>query len=209
MQGFGDWAVIIIKRYMKRAFKTIGIFLSAILLLASCSSDDDEPEMKNSANEGVVYNGHGEAVNSSPLSVFLSEELRLPYWDVKGLGHYTFFSYKVLDGHIIDYLQDSCIVINSIEEFRLAYHGTKTIPEINFTNNTLLICRTHGSDISRLGEVGLSDQGDEYELRYKILHYLDRTSLCVEWPIYYWRLSPKLQKKPIVMIRKDIHIGEG
>lgn len=194
---------------MKRAFKTIGIFLSAILLLASCSSDDDEPEMKNSANEGVVYNGHGEAVNSSPLSVFLSEELRLPYWDVKGLGHYTFFSYKVLDGHIIDYLQDSCIVINSIEEFRLAYHGTKTIPEINFTNNTLLICRTHGSDISRLGEVELSDQGDEYELRYKILHYLDRTSLCVEWPIYYWRLSPKLQKKPIVMIRKDIHIGEG
>lgn len=194
---------------MKRAFKTIGIFLSAILLLASCSSDDDEPEMKNSANEGVVYNGHGEAVNSSPLSVFLSEELRLPYWDVKGLGHYTFFSYKVLDGHIIDYLQDSCIVINSIEEFRLAYHGTKTVPEINFTNNTLLICRTHGSDISRLGEVGLSDQGDEYELRYKILHYLDRTSLCVEWPIYYWRLSPKLQKKPIVMIRKDIHIGEG
>lgn len=194
---------------MKRAFKTIGIFLSAILLLASCSSDDDEPEMKNSANEGVVYNGHGEAVNSSPLSVFLSEELRLPYWDVKGLGHYTFFSYKVLDGLIIDYLQDSCIVINSIEEFRLAYHGTKTIPEINFTNNTLLICRTHGSDISRLGEVGLSDQGDEYELRYKILHYLDRTSLCVEWPIYYWRLSPKLQKKPIVMIRKDIHIGEG
>ena len=194
---------------MKRAFKTIGIFLSAILLLASCSSDDDEPEMKNSANEGVVYNGHGEAVNSSPLSVFLSEELRLPYWDVKGLGHYTFFSYKVLDGHIIDYLQDSCIVINSIEEFRLAYHGTKTIPEINFTNNTLLICRTHGSGISRLGEVGLSDQGDEYELRYKILHYLDRTSLCVEWPIYYWRLSPKLQKKPIVMIRKDIHIGEG
>ncbi|SEM84281.1 hypothetical protein SAMN04487902_10438 [Prevotella sp. ne3005] len=194
---------------MKRAFKTIGIFLSAILLLASCSSDDDEPEMKNSANEGVVYNGHGEAVNSSPLSVFLSEELRLPYWDVKGLGHYTFFSYKVLDGHIIDYLQDSCIVINSIEEFRLAYHGTKTIPEINFTNNTLLICRTHGSDISRLGEVGLSDQGDEYELRYKILHYLERTSLCVEWPIYYWRLSPKLQKKPIVMIRKDIHIGEG
>lgn len=194
---------------MKRAFKTIGIFLSAILLLASCSSDDDEPEMKNNANEGVVYNGHGEAVNSSPLSVFLSEELRLPYWDVKGLGHYTFFSYKVLDGHIIDYLQDSCIVINSIEEFRLAYHGTKTIPEINFTNNTLLICRTHGSDISRLGEVGLSDQGDEYELRYKILHYLDRTSLCVEWPIYYWRLSPKLQKKPIVMIRKDIHIGEG
>lgn len=194
---------------MKRAFKTIGIFLSAIILLASCSSDDDEPEMKNSANEGVVYNGHGEAVNSSPLSVFLSEELRLPYWDVKGLGHYTFFSYKVLDGHIIDYLQDSCIVINSMEEFRLAYHGTKTIPEINFTNNTLLICRTHGSDISRLGEVGLSDQGDEYELRYKILHYLDRTSLCVEWPIYYWRLSPKLQKKPIVMIRKDIHIGEG
>lgn len=194
---------------MKQAFKTIGIFLSAILLLASCSSDDDEPEMKNSANEGVVYNGHGEAVNSSPLSVFLSEELRLPYWDVEGLGHYTFFSYKVLDGHIIDYLQDSCIVINSMEEFRLAYHGTKTIPEINFTNNTLLICRTHGSDISRLGEVGLSDQGDEYELRYKILHYLDRTSLCVEWPIYYWRLSPKLQKKPIVMIRKDIHIGEG
>lgn len=194
---------------MKRAFKTFCIFLSAILLLASCSSDDDEPEMKNSANEGVVYNGHGEAVNSSPLSVFLSEELRLPYWDVEGLGHYTFFSYKVLDGHIIDYLQDSCIVINSMEEFRLAYHGTKTIPEINFTNNTLLICRTHGSDISRLGEVGLSDQGDEYELRYKILHYLDRTSLCVEWPIYYWRLSPKLQKKPIVMIRKDIHIGEG
>lgn len=194
---------------MKRAFKTIGFLFSAIFLLASCSSDDDEPEMKNSANEGVVYNGHGEAVNSSPLSVFLSEELRLPYWDVKGLGHYTFFSYKVLDGHIIDYLQDSCIVINSIEEFRLAYHGTKTIPEINFTNNTLLICRTHGSDISRLGEVGLSDQGDEYELRYKILHYLDRTSLCVEWPIYYWRLSPKLQKKPIVMIRKDIHIGEG
>ena len=34
---------------MKRAFKTIGIFLSAILLLAGCNKDDEEPEMKNSA----------------------------------------------------------------------------------------------------------------------------------------------------------------
>ena len=194
---------------MKRAFKTIGIFLSAILLLAGCNKDDEEPEMKNSANEGVVYNNRGEAVQSSPLSVFFSEELRPPYWDVKGPGHYTFFSYKVLDGCIVDNLQDSCIIVNSMEEFRLAYHGTKTLPEVNFANNTLLICRTHGSDVSRLGIVDLIDQGSNYELQYKILHYLDRTSLCVEWPIYYWRLSTKLQKKPIVMIRKDIDIGEG
>ena len=63
---------------MKRAIKTLSIFLSAILLLAACSSDD-ETEMKNTATEGVVYAGMmNEAVQSSPLSVFMSKELRNP-----------------------------------------------------------------------------------------------------------------------------------
>ena len=194
---------------MKRTIKTIGIFLSAILLLAGCNKDDDEePEMKNSANEGVVYDYHGEAVQSSSLSVFFSEELRPPYWDSKGDLYYTFFCFTKKDDYIVDYMEDSCIVVNSMEEFRLAYHGTKTLPEVNFDNNTLLICRTHSSDTSRLGVVDLIDQGSNYELQYKILHYLDRPSLCYEMLIFYWRLCPKLQNKPIVMTRTDKIISE-
>lgn len=47
MQGSAQWSVIRIKtnkitNNMKRAFKTICIFLSAIFLLTACSDDDDE-----------------------------------------------------------------------------------------------------------------------------------------------------------------------
>ena len=48
MQGLWPFAVISIKpikrKNMKRTFKTLGIFLSAIFLLTACSSDDEPKE---------------------------------------------------------------------------------------------------------------------------------------------------------------------
>ena len=207
MQGFQPFAVISIKpikrKNMKRTFKTLVFFLSAIFLLAACSSDD-ETEMKNTATEGVVYAGMmNEAVQSSPLSVFMSKELRNPSWDGYGNKSYTFFDYA------LNYRKDTCLVINSMQEFQLAYHGHETLPEVDFTNNTLLIFKTSGADSSfKLGDVALKDQRSQYELQYKILNYINHTSLCMVVTIFYWRLCPKLQNKPIVMKRKVIDVDD-
>ena len=199
---------------MKRTIKALGLFLSANLFLAGCSSDK-ESVMKNSATEGVVYDhSTSEPVQSSPLSVFMSKELCSPSWDRQGNQHYTFFyidEERMREGDIEyerEYYKDTCIVINSMEEFRLAYHGNETLPEVDFTNNTLLICKTYVPDTYKLGDVALRDKRTQYELQYRLLRYLNGTSLCWERFIYYWRLCPKLQSKPIVMKREIIDIDD-
>ena len=191
----------------------------ATLMMASCDNNHDENnydennqerEMSNSSTEGVVYEGRTpDAIQSSPLSLFMSKELHSPCWDGYGNKYYTFFDYDEEKGNT-SYFEDKCIVINSMQEFQQAYHGTETLPDIDFTNNTLLICKTSCADTSseKLGEVSLNDQGSQYVLLYKILKYNVCDSMCESAPIYYWRLCPKLQNKPVVMMRININVDD-
>ena len=82
MQGLWPSAVISIKptkrKNMKRTFKTLGFFLSALFLLAACSSDDEDFDVSNiKTNELFIKSDKGNS------SLGLAHE---PYgWKGKGV----------------------------------------------------------------------------------------------------------------------------
>ena len=122
---------------MKKLFMIAAIALLGGMLVG-CSSDDDKiVELQNGPFEGIVYSSGGKAVESSPLSVFFTKELHSPYYyeteDGRHLKDMTFFD----DGH-----KDSCLIINSREEFQAVYKGSSSLPEVDFSNNSIFLCRT-------------------------------------------------------------------
>ena len=187
---------------MKKVIVNFGLMLLAMLLLPACSSNSEEEEyqmqeyqMQNGAFEGVVYEEGGTPVSSSPLSVFLTKELHPPYWDGYGNMYMTFFYPDTAYPY-----QDTCLVINSREEFQAAYHGKEQLPDVDFKNNTLVICQTSAPDgVYRLGRVMLQEQPDNYELQMSIFDTHSELSLCTAIHIYYWRLFPKLKDKEIIL----------
>ena len=130
----------------------------------------------------MVYEWGGTPVTSSPLSVFLTKELNSTTF------HSTNYPY-----------QDSCIVINSREEFQAAFFSKEQLPEVDFQNNTLVICQTSAADTSyKLGHVSLKEKPDNYELQMTIFAE-GSDAFCMIMHIYYWRLFPKLKDKKIIL----------
>lgn len=199
---------------MKKIILLMGVLLS-LGMFSACSDDDEitdviegEQSTEDSDNDqegliikscggGVVYDGWGkpEVDTSDPLAVFFRDELHDPYWDGVGNVYMTFFGQVSWD-------DESCLVINSNQEFQHAYMGTKELPDVDFNEYTLIIGRTWGNDSSyKLGDVILTNKGDNYELETKLLHYVDWGAYMSIVDIYYWRLYPKLKDKSIVIKR--------
>lgn len=128
---------------------------------------------------------------TDPLVAFFQEELHRPYWDENGNEIKTFFEQGSWD-------EESCMMINSREDFQKAYMGTKELPEIDFDKYTLIIGRTWGNDSSyELAEVFLRDNGDNYSLDACLWHHYGGAFAAIIH-IFYWRLYPKLPQKDIV-----------
>lgn len=185
--------------------------LMLVVGMSSCSKDDDignddigNDDIDNvdivnndSVRGGEVYDGwvNPEVDMSDPLAVFFRDELHSPYWDGQGNEIKTFFEQGEWD-------DKSCLMINSRQEFQDAYMGTKELPDVDFSNYTLIIGRVWGNDTSyKLNSVLLTDMTENYELETKMLHYVDRLALLTAVIIYYWRLYPKLEKKDIIVKR--------
>ena len=184
------------------------LWMSAVLILivgmSSCSNDDEIVDVfsnNNAVRGGEVYGWDKPEVDASDsLAVFFRDELHGPYWDGNGNEFKTFFNQSSYD-------DESCLMIYSRQEFRSAYMGTKELPDVDFSKNTLIIGRTWCNDGSyELDDIILKDMGAYYELETRLLHYVDRGALCAIVELYYWRLYPKLEKKDIVLKRtvKDV-----
>ena len=114
---------------MKRIFKTLAVFLSAIILLTGCSNDDDEL-IKETKIESVN--------NGREIEAFFNSE----WADYNAADSYpeTFFNRELMD-------KENICLVNSKEEFKNIYFGNKEIPEMAaFFLNAVI----HPADLLRL-----------------------------------------------------------
>ncbi len=95
-------------------------------------------------------------------------------------------------------------VINSTEEFRTAYLGTSPLPDIDFSQHTLVIGLTDSRDSSEtLGRVRLREDNSSYTLAvviYKNVNPILVYNLQIT-PLFFWKLYPKCQSKPLTATR--------
>ena len=180
---------------MKRKLLWMSLLL---LILAGCSSDDDETvDGIVCMGGGVVYDGYlyQQIDETNPLSVFFGAELHQPRWDQYGNEHKSFFEQG-------EWNDESVLVINSREEFQKAYMGMKELPDVDFNQFTLVIGKTWGNDGSYgLSNVVLRDMGLTYELETQLIHHINRAAFDAIQPIFYWRLYSKLSKKAMIIKR--------
>ena len=191
------------KRTIEMILMTLLLIFVAVFVgstLMSCSSDDDENggfigKYKEVCG-GEVYDDWGPEVDESdPLAAFFRDELHSPYWDGAGNEFKTFFEQGSWDN-------ETCLMINSTQEFQAAYMGTKELPEVDFNQYTLVIGRTWSSDGSYvLDKTVLYNRDFTYELEAQFLHYLNCSFVCSIIRFYYWNLYPKLEPKEIILKR--------
>ena len=193
------------------------LWIFALLMLAfgmsSCSNDDDrimgtvqtpvsmpdeEGENKNEENVSSVR-------AADELSFFMTEAL----YGSEMQGRRTFFS--------ADPEEEKCLIINSEQEFREAYKGDKELPDVDFSKYTLVVGRSWDNDTSYFfDDFEMVDKGDSYQLDLTLNHNVhpDYGAFCVVVDIFFWRLYPKMESKPVSLNRivKDViydYEGEG
>ncbi len=122
-------------------------------------------------------------------------------------GRSTFFSEESEE--------QECLIINSVEDFRKVYKGDKDISPIihhvNFDYCSLVIGRTYGEHGGvSLGGFDLTDNGDTYQLDVTLNNNVnpDLTYTLAFIDLYFWKIYPKMEKKPVVFnrIRQDANI---
>ena len=111
-------------------------------------------------------------------------------------GRNTFFTDKAQD--------EECLIINNETELREAYKGDKALPYVDFQHCSLVIGRTYGeSGGVSLGDYDLVDNGDSYQLNLTLNNNINPdyayTNAFVD--LYFWKLYPKMEKKPVVFNR--------
>lgn len=86
--------------------------------------------------------------------------------------------------------------INNHEEFEQAYQGELTLPEIDFSKNTLIIGLTRSlSSAETLGYTRLLEDHGNYDFQVVIYKDVNPTgvySLGI-MPIFFWKVYPKFQ----------------
>ncbi len=190
---------------MKQLFRMTACCMG-IMIVCSCSSEDDAigsvSRDIDAVRGGEIHEGldKPEADSSDALAMFFLDELHAPYWDSNGNEIKTFFKNGKWD-------DESCMIINSRQEFQDAYMGTKELPDVDFSNYTLIIGRTWGNDGSyRLDDIILRENADYYELETKLLHNVDGFATMAIVDIFFWRLYPKLVKKNIIPKRTVVDV---
>lgn len=170
---------------MKRTFKTLAVFLSAIILLTGCSNDDDEL-IKETKIESVN--------NGQEVKAFFNSE----WADYNAADSYpeTFFNRELMD-------KENICLVNSKEEFKNIYFGNKEIPEIDFSKYSLIIGKKQKyveigkKSPASLKDIKLYDTEAGYQLNLYCTSYIPEGDMFTRRFFYFWGLFPKLNNKII------------
>ena len=176
--------------------KTIIMLVTAVLAMAmttACSlSDDDDalayPDDFMPEGEFVASFTSSEVSSSHIQSFFASE---LPH------HCHSAANYSTLWGNN-DSRNDTCAVINSAEQFRSLYHGTKPLPDIDFSTHTLVVgWQEIDMPVSDITRVELRKTPDAHALYVFTVRYATDSFFAVVVPLYYWAIFPKMDVSTI------------
>ena len=165
-----------------------GLFLLAILLPMSCSSEAEEEKINGTIIEEIDY---GEQVNS-----FFSYEL--PNSSVYYYSRYFFSNQEEFDYNL-------CYVINSDEEFKNIYRGKSDaiLPEIDFSKYTLIIGQQRPDLGYRPKDLirkifYKTPEGYVLELHYnQVIMKKGSVDTFPDYIVYYWGVYPKIEGNKI------------
>ena len=166
--------------------------LLAMLFLPACSSssEDEEEELPGTIIPQVAC--------ASETAAFFQTE-----WPVYCIPYPETFFERDLRG------QDNISLINNEEEFQSIYKGTLQLPEIDFSQYTLVIGQkrkevANGKKSSlELLKLELRDTSEGYHLYLICSSEVPANAfLNVETFYYYWALYPKLDNKAIIVSLK-------
>lgn len=180
---------------MKKLFYLLnGLLLTAAL--AACSSDyNDPPEQPNSHQNEVsvdsvdITQGEGVAKDYTVIStVPVSEEVKA-FFD-EALPYLPDLHLEVSPFSFQSNANSEFYVINNEKELQNIYKGEKTLPQLDFENNTLIIGQLPMSGGSFLEAIYIRVYGDgnvltiqtwEPPYRYSALYHM-----------FFWGIFPKM-----------------
>ncbi len=93
---------------------------------------------------------------------------------------------------------DTCCIVNSMEELAQIYKGSKNLPQIDFTSQTLIVGKVTMPD-DPFYVKGQSITETESALIHNLRVKDSENSWCQVYQMRYWGLYPKLPNKPIVV----------
>lgn len=163
--------------------KKVLLILIVVSMICGCSKDSETTEI---VDENVIATFKQSSAESDVTKFFASElPLMRKYYDFE-----TPFEWK---GEIH---ANTCKLINSMEEFRAFYYGEEPLPQIDFSNQTLIIGWQEFGTMDGLEKLELQKDAKGYTLniytfRHKGLHVVD---MC--W-LGYWGIFPKQTKEPV------------
>ena len=155
----------------------------------SCSSDDDENFVQ-------------EAAATEEVKAFFESDFTTNYSDIyQKSGFFTVEEYVYLEGVIVR-------SINSRQEFEQAYNGKYELPDIDFSQNTLLVGMTNSLNSGEtLGAVLLLNTEGKYELQVVINKNVnpERVYSLAITPLFFWKIYPKF---PILNLKTTRIVNE-
>ncbi len=165
---------------MKKKFLIFALMLMAVgmsLTVVSCSSDDDEDVVQ-------------EAATTEEVKTFFEEDFSTDYSDIyQKSGFFTADEYMYLSSGVIVRL------INNRKEFEQAYNGKYELPDIDFSQNTLIAGMVNSLNSGEtLGDVRLLNTGGDYNLQVFVNKNVnpERTYSLAITPLFFWKIYPKL-----------------
>jgi hypothetical protein len=175
---------------MKKVIVNFGLMLLAMLFLPGCSSNEEEEELPGTVIPQVTC--------SSETVAFFETE-----WPVYSMPYPETFFEEDLRG------KENISLINSEEEFQSIYKGMLQLPEIDFSQYTLVIGQKRietyigKKSSAEFHKLELRDTPEGYHLYLCCNSYIaDGAIIYDETFYYYWALYPKLDNKTITVSLK-------
>ena len=148
-----------------------GLFLTATL--AACSSDEDDniPAEKESIEDFFKKT--------------LPQEQEGAGTDVKDVPFTGF-----------DKQENVCVVINSYDEFKSIYQGKKTLPEVDFSEYSLVIGRAWLNVGKKFHKLTVEQTSNQTLITLYFAEFSD-AAFAVMTYYYYWALIPKFSPRQL------------